>query len=177
MEIRRYLPDVDRWASVELADDDWSKVWLQLRAGGPIEIPRSACEVDTSQGPFPDFISFGLSAPILSERAWQVLEKLCPSLEPHTVDVPSADRPYFILRIPTVPLLDEEAATIRHRLAGDVFVDRYAFKPIPADTPAIFYVPEMRFKDILVTQEFIDCINEHKLTGLIFPKLLMADDQ
>lgn len=117
-----------------------------------------------------DFVIWMLTAPVVSEKAKNVLESAFKSelqfLPFHSIK----GKLYFAMNVTCLvkDLLDVAKSDIHYGDDGKriISIDRAVFKkPMPENLPPIFKL-SVNPSDIFVTQPFVDLVIEQKLTGL-----------
>jgi hypothetical protein len=113
-----------------------------------------------------DFLSWELTAPLVSEKAKSALEPLCTG---HAEFLPFATIKrvqFFALNVLTSLNILDEGASDLDRFNGALTALRKArFKhPLPVELPPVFKLPQ--WSSVYVTKSFVDVVIGAKLHGL-----------
>jgi hypothetical protein len=169
MTIYTIVPDADTYHCLVLADPkDWDKfddftgkrlahMWVPV-AVKIFKVKRA--------GDFPSLINH---VPVLSSRAWQVLQSLIGgSVEALPLEHPTGIF-YAINVLDLVDCLDYSRSQIeRFPSGGIMYIERYAFKKGCVEGRHIFKIAEAPLKRVLVSDTFKQLVEKSQLEGLIF---------
>jgi hypothetical protein len=106
-----------------------------------------------------------------NSRAWEVLEPLISSsVKLFPIDY-KGDIYYLLKVINIIDCLDYDKADVFRFETGKVLgINKYAFQESLIQNQHFFALPEIKF-NILVSQEFKDCIEQNGLEGLLFEQV------
>jgi hypothetical protein len=155
MGLRGYIPDNDYWMrnfGGRLMQADWELP--------PLDIHGKSKKLG-------DFVGWSLQAPIVSERARDVLEPIVGDAVQFVRFHELRGKPYYGINVLRVErsYLDVERSKCNPRKNGEIAVClQYVFRDdLPDELPAIFKIhPE---SSVFVTRRFAEAVVEHKLTG------------
>ncbi len=170
MVVYQFIQDSDAYNYLDNRGD-----WTALEQGKPLA--RSwgppSVGVDEHAGRWPDFPSLLLSIPVFSARAWGVLRPLVgASVEALPLDCPAGPSYFAINVLDHVEALDHDrSAIVRFTDGGIMMVDSYAFKPGLLNGKHMFKLPETATIEVLVSGDFKELVERHRLTGLLFKEL------
>jgi hypothetical protein len=87
------------------------------------------------------------------------------------------EAPYWLFNVThTADALDEAHSEVARFRDGRVMdIDSFAFNPMKLDGEMLFTLPECRAVGNLVTQDFVDLVHQHSLTGFSF-RLLWSEE-
>lgn len=143
-----------------------------------IRIDRNTeCTPRSSRALLADFSNLDYSPwPVFSERAKGVLGSRIDSLG-QWLKLDCDEAPYWLFNVTNIiDALDEEKSEIaRFRDGGVMAIDRFAFHPDRLRGQLLFGVRQRPLAYNLVTEEFVQLVQQHKLTGFNF-KLLWTDE-
>jgi len=146
----------------------------------PLAALRNAEDIDTKKlafNYFPgeqkgDFPSLDLLVPVLSKKAWNVLEPLAaPYCHRHQIHI--RDEEYTALSVHhIVDCLDEEKSELKY-FSGNLskrhimVVYRLALIDKKIDGAPIFRIKELEGKGVYLSDEFMAAVDAHNLQGLL----------
>lgn len=133
----------------------------------PIEL-----ELDNSQGPIGDFPALTATIPVLSERALAALARVI-GVAAEALPVKVGSHLFYALHVTEmVDALNENASQCWRFSDGTIGeVERYCFKRERMRGKHIFRLPQTRFGEILLSEEFRHEVLNAKLKGLRFVPL------
>ncbi|HYG36923.1 MAG TPA: DUF1629 domain-containing protein [Clostridia bacterium] len=177
MKIHRYRTNANQYACLEFPGDrrEHSQPFFDCERIADTWRPLEM-RVDLSQGPLCDFPALLAIIPVVSTKAKDTLSKLMgESVEFLPVHV--CGRPYFALNVlSVVDALDKPKCTFRRYSNGLIAeVTNYAFKPEALRGIHIFKLPETKFGEVLVSDQFIEAVTGANLIGLR-PLLVWSED-
>ena len=173
--IYRFLPDVDKWASVQVPKNLRVEINDFFETANTKHWRKPSFVPDHSMGLLPDLIGVNTDAPLFSTRAWRIISDFFPSETAYEADVKGAAESYWFLPLKILDLVDPEKAELREIVPGVMTVERYAFRPEVAAAPPLFRVPETQWRHMLATEEFVNFIERSELTGGGFKPVIMAE--
>jgi hypothetical protein len=188
-----YDPDANSFAGVGFAvgevdndNDDGSIVSNLHRYDKPLLdawTPLACHGFDDNPPEVGDFpsVSNWRVVPMLSERAWQVLQPvLCETCEALPVNTPFESRYFLIHVLSTVDALDEQASEVERRSIDDPRIRnvlRYAFRNELIAGLHIFKLANRQGGGLIVDDVFRNVVESNGLRGLCFRELPMKVDE
>ncbi|HYG34616.1 MAG TPA: DUF1629 domain-containing protein [Clostridia bacterium] len=177
MKIYRYRTNANQFACVEFRGNypENGKPFLNCERIGDVWTPLEL-RVDLSQGPLADFPALEAVIPVFSPKARDALRGLIEkSVEFLPVWV--AQQSYFAVNVLSlVDALDKPKCTFRRYSNGLIAdVTNYAFKPEVLRGTHIFKLPETKFGEVLVSDQFVEAVTGANLIGLR-PLLVWSED-
>jgi hypothetical protein len=180
-----YRPHADRYRCVHLNDADFARTLTIHRTDAPVLATWVApvvteFEEDAQRpiGDFPTFNSFW-TIPVVSQRAWDSLASLLGTRCEALPIVHPSGRPFYILHsLNTVDALDEKQSELsRNDVTGRVSaVYRYSLREELLKDHHLFKLPLENGGETLVSHTFREVIERHKLRGLTFTPIPMANE-
>jgi hypothetical protein len=131
-------------------------------------LPVEVQSLDTKRGAFLGIVAHHL---VCNSHAWKILEPLIGS-NVKLFPIEYTKYSYYLLKvINIIDCLDYTKADVLRSETGRVLgVNKYAFQENLIKTEHFFALPEIKF-DILVSQEFKDCVEQNGLEGLLFEQV------
>lgn len=123
-----------------------------------------------SQALFGDYSNVGYTSyPCWSARAKQVLGSHVDRLG-QWLALECDEAPYWLFNVTNVvDALDEKRSELAHFSSGRIMaIDRFVFRPERLRGQLVFDVPQCTGSYKLVTQDFVDLVRKHDLTGFNF---------
>ena len=167
--IYNYIADSDKYECLEFAsrhDRTLDKFGCGVRLAGDWKpIPA---KIDDSVGRPGDFPSAFGQIPVLSLRAWTLLEPLIgESVEALPLKCPG--RNLFALNVlAVVDCLDQEKCEFKYYSSGKIMrVAKFAFRNDPTEKHHMFSIPETS-GDVFISDQFRKLVEQENLKGLQF---------
>jgi hypothetical protein len=183
----RYVADCDDYMDFHPPVSEYERLKEQLLAGKRIGRRWKPPKVTVTRRPSeetpqrakqrPDLAMMAV-APVFSPRAWEALGPLLGDAV-EALPFHCLLGEYFLINVlEVVDALDVGKSDAAFRLDGNVMmIYAYAFRPEALRDKHLFRLPETRWIEMIVSEEFKAAAKAAKLEGLIFEKLSIVETQ
>jgi len=123
-----------------------------------------------------DFPMINGSIPVVSQRAYEVLDPYLDKENIEILPITIDNTPYYIIHLLNVyDVLNEKRSVIqRFRNGGIKNIEKYVFLPSVSDVPNLFQITQNQMF-VFVKEELFNVISEAKLTGADFEECQIKD--
>jgi hypothetical protein len=165
MKLLRFVPRTNDFGYLDNSGD-----WSLFVKGKPINswkpITVKYVAHGKKSGDFPGLL---LNVPVFSKNAWEILQKLVEK-DVQAFEITTKVGPYFVINVlAVIDCLDKKHSEFVYYPNGSIMrVASYVFKKGTIKNHHMFLIPETTGLEVLVTEEFVNVVQDNKLAGVRF---------